>query len=116
MVCFQSSRVFEHLETKSLLSRRAGGDTNQESARRRQQVLPVQEAPGRVRNTGTRASVKRTQSRAVEAARECTPQNVSVDTPFQCGERALISVKINFFEQSEYTMYSEESVSGDDVH
>ena len=114
MVCFQSSRVFEHLETKSL-PRRAGGDTNQESARRRQQVLPVQEAPGRVQNTGTRASVKRTQSRAVEAAREGTPQNVSVDTPFQCGERVL-SVKINFFEQSEYTMYSEESISGDDVH
>ena len=78
MVCSQSWGVFKHLETKSL-SRPAGGDTDQESARRRQQVLPVQEAPRRVRNTGTRANVKMSLSRAVEAAREGTPQNVSVD-------------------------------------
>ena len=63
-------------------SRRARGDTDQESARRRQQVLPVQEAPRRVRNTDTRTSVKRTLSEGVEAAREGTPQNVSFDTQF----------------------------------
>ena len=78
-------------------------------------MLPVQEAPRRVRSTGTRASVKKTLSRTMKAAREGTPQNVSVDTPFQCDKRVL-SVKMNFFEQSEYTMYSEESISGDDVH
>ena len=86
---------FKHQETKNS-SKRAGEDTDQESARRRQQVLPVQEAPRRVQNTGTRASVKRTLSRAVEVVREGTSQNVSFDTPFQTGERVL-SVKMNFF-------------------
>ena len=35
-------------------------------------VPPVQEAPRRVQDTGTRASGKRTLSRGVEAARETT--------------------------------------------
>ena len=86
--------VLEHQETKSSF-RRAGGD--QESARTRQQVLPVQEVLlRRVQNTGTRASVKRTLSRAVEAATEGTPQNVSFDSPFLIGKRVL-SVKMKFF-------------------
>ena len=46
---------FEHQETKSS-PRRAGGNTDQESARRRQQILPVLEAPRGVRDTGTRVS------------------------------------------------------------
>ena len=87
--------VIEHQRTKGL-SRRAGNNTDQEIARKRQQVLSVQEAPRRVRDTGTRASLKRTLSRGVEAAREGTPQSVSFDTPFQTGERE-ISVKMNFF-------------------
>ena len=33
-------------------------------------ILPVQEGPRRVRDTGTRASAKTTLSRGVEAARE----------------------------------------------
>ena len=41
------------------------------------EVPPVQEAPRRVQDTGTRASGKKTLSRGVEAAREGTPQNVS---------------------------------------
>ena len=82
---------FEHQRRKGS-SRRAGNNTDQESARRRQQVLPVQETSRRVRNTGTRASVKRMLSRTVETASEGTPQNVSFDTPFLTDERVL-SVK-----------------------
>ena len=36
-----SKRVFQHQETKSSSSRRAGQDTDQESALRRQHVLPA---------------------------------------------------------------------------
>ena len=51
----------------------------------------VREAPRRVRDTGTRASDKRTLKREVEAAREGTPQNVSFEyTPFQSSERKTI--------------------------
>ena len=71
--------VFELQETKSS-PRRAGRETDKgqpegEAAVRK--VPLVQEAPGRVRDTDTRASVKRALSRAVETAREGTPQNVS---------------------------------------
>ena len=76
------SGVFEHQETKSL-SRRAGGDIEKRApGGGRQQVLLVLEAPRGVRDTGTRASAKRTLSRGVEAVREGTPQNVSFGTPF----------------------------------
>ena len=61
---------------------RAGNNTDQESVRRRQQVLPVPEAPRGGRGTGTRASAKRTLTRGVETAREGTSQNVSFGTPF----------------------------------
>ena len=65
-------------------------------------VPPVQKAPRRVRDIGTRASDKRTLSRGVEVAREGTPQSVSFDTPFQTGERVQ-SVKMNFFAHGEDT-------------
>ena len=42
-------------------------------------VPPVQEAPRKVRDSGTRASRKRTLSRGMKAAREGTPQNVSYE-------------------------------------
>ena len=63
---------FKHQGTKSSSSRRAGDNTGQESPEERQLVLevpPVQEAPRRVRDTGTRVSGKRTLNRGVEAAR-----------------------------------------------
>ena len=63
-----------------------------------------------MRNTGTRASVKRTLSRAVEAAREGTPQKLSFGTPFSTGERVL-SVKMNFFIEK-----GGNAISGDDAH
>ena len=59
---------FEHQGTKSLSSRRAGDSTGQESPEE-VAVPTVQEALRRVRDTGTRASGKRTLSRGVEAAR-----------------------------------------------
>ena len=67
----------------------------EESARRRQQALPVLEAPRGGRDTGTRVSGKRALSRGVGAAREGAPQNVSFDTPFLIGERVQ-SVRMNF--------------------
>ena len=73
--------VFEHQETKSS-SRRAGGETDQEQPEGEaavREVPPVLEAPRGVRDIGTRASVKRTLSRAVETEREDTPQNVSFE-------------------------------------
>ena len=99
--------------------RRAGGNTYQEQSGGEaavREVPPVLEAPRRVRDTGTRASAKRTLGKGVEAAREDTPQIVSFDTPFQTGEREL-SVKIYFFiEQGGNAMKPEETISGDDVH
>ena len=66
----------------------------------------------RVRDTGNRASVKRTLSIGVEAAREGTPQSVSLDTPFQTGEREL-SDKMNFFaEQDENVMNTKGTFPG----
>ena len=73
--------VSEHQETKSS-TRSAGGETDQEQPKGEaavREVPLVQEAPRRVRDTGTRASVERTLSRAVEAALESTQQNVSFE-------------------------------------
>ena len=79
------------------------------------EVPSVQEAPRRVRDTGTRASAKRTLSRDVEAASEGTPQSVSFDTPFQTGERE-VSFKMNFFiEQDENVMNPKRTIPGTDV-
>ena len=53
-----------------------GNNTDQESSEERQlvrEIPPVQEAPRRVRGTGTRASDIRTLSRGVEAASEGAP-------------------------------------------
>ena len=68
-----------------------------------------------MQNIGTRASVKRTLSRAVEAAREGTPHNMSFDTPFQTVER-MMSVKINFIEKGGNALNRKETISGDDAH
>ena len=69
-----------------------------------------------MQNTGTRASVKRTPNRAVEEAKEDTPQNVSFDTPFEIGERVL-SVKMNFFiEKDGNALNRKETVFGDGAH
>ena len=76
-------------------TRAGGNNSDQESPKERQRVRevpPVQEASRRVRDTGTRASAKRTLSRGVEEPREGTSQSVSFDAPFQTGEREL-SVK-----------------------
>ena len=116
--CFSAFtiRSFEHQETKSS-SRRAGGDTDQEQPGGEaavREVPPVLEVPRRVRDTGTRASDNRTLSRGVET-RQGTLQNVSLDTPFQIGERVL-SVKMNFIEKGGNAINREETTSGDDVH
>ena len=85
-------------------TRAGGNNTNQECPKERQRVRevpPVQEAPRRVRDIGTRSNAKKMLSRGVEAVREGTPQSVSFDTLFQTGEKEL-SVKMNFFgEQDE---------------
>ena len=78
--------------------------------------MPVQEAPRRMRDTDTRAITKRVLSTGEGVAREGTPQSVSFDTLFQTGKKANYRLKMNFFEQSEYAMNSEESFPGDVVH
>ena len=90
------------------------------SARKRQlvrEVPPVQEAPRRVQNTGTRASGKRTLSTGVEAAREGTPQNVSFEySVSNRREKTIGQTQINFFEQGENAMNSDGGISGDNVY
>ena len=69
-----------------------------------------------MRDTSTRASVKRTLSIGVEAASQGTPQSVSFDTPFQTGEREL-PMKMNIFiEQGEDATNPKKSISGDDFY
>ena len=78
-------------------------------------VPPVLEVPRRVRDTGTRASAKRTLRRGVEAVREGIPQSVSFDTPFQTSETEL-SVKMNsFIEQDENAMNPKGTIPGTDI-
>ena len=82
--CFQNSGFLSIKKRRVRSKRPEKGDTDQESARRRQQGTTG--SGSTEDSTGTRASVKRTLSKAVEAAKEGVPQNVSFDTLFQTGE------------------------------
>ena len=97
-----------------------GNNTDQErpkEAAGTREVPPVQEAPRRVQNTGTRASGKRTLSTGVEAAREGTPQNVSFEySVSNRREKTIGQTQTNFFGQGENAMNSEGGISGDNVY
>ena len=79
----------------------------EESARRRQQVLPVFWKHRRECKTPAPEPVREDAEQRSGEARDGTPQNVRFDTPFITGERVQ-SVKRNFFIEKTGNNISEE--------